>query len=258
MGMRLQIALDNAVGFDVRNVSQERETERVFDVVLAFDRVVQVIDEKRETDASDNAAKHAEDDRENHFGSDWRGRDRGRIDQYDVVRGEAAEQFGFVAAQQNVAVNRFVVIRFAFQRVIFDAQRVKRLLLGRFLFDIHQQRFLAFLQENGVVAQGLQRELRFLLDGFAHLFNFAARLDNAWMLLAITRQKRRQSGFAQPEFLLQPLDHHAVTNLRNAFNRLAISKNAINFGQSFIGLQHVHVRAAQFGFGPKQTLPHQV
>src|SRR3954471_23936837 len=107
--MGLEVALDNAVGFDVRNVAEEGEAECVFDVVLALDGVVEVINEEREADADEDPAEHPEEDGEDDLGF-YRGGGHGSgVDENDVVRGETAEEFGFVAAQEDVAVNGFVV-----------------------------------------------------------------------------------------------------------------------------------------------------
>src|SRR6185369_12737281 len=112
--MRLEIAFDDTVRFDVGNVAEKGEAEGVFDVVLALDRVIEIIDEERETDAGKHSAEDAEDDGENHFRFYWASGNGSGIDEYDVIRGKTAQEFGFVAAQKIVAVNGFVVFGFAF------------------------------------------------------------------------------------------------------------------------------------------------
>ena len=57
---------------------------------------------------------------------------------------------------------------------------------------------------------------------------------------------------------MQTLHDEAVADLRNTFDRFAVGENAIDFGESFIGLQRIHVSAAEFGFGGEKTLAHEI
>src|SRR5258705_12492483 len=53
--VRLHIALEHAVGFNVRNVTQERQAQIGLDVVLVLDGVVKVIDEESQPDGDAQA-----------------------------------------------------------------------------------------------------------------------------------------------------------------------------------------------------------
>ena len=48
--MSLEIAFDDAVGLDVGNVAKERQAQVSLNVILALNRIVQVIDKERQTD----------------------------------------------------------------------------------------------------------------------------------------------------------------------------------------------------------------
>ena len=61
MKMGLQVAFDDAVGLNVRNVTQERQAQIGFDVVLALDRIIQVIHEEGQADRNAQAANSPEE-----------------------------------------------------------------------------------------------------------------------------------------------------------------------------------------------------
>jgi Cys-tRNA synthase (O-phospho-L-seryl-tRNA:Cys-tRNA synthase) len=50
MEMRVQVALLQVARLDVRNVPEEGQPEYALDVILALDRIVEVIDEEGETE----------------------------------------------------------------------------------------------------------------------------------------------------------------------------------------------------------------
>src|SRR5206468_3100212 len=56
----LQIAFEHAVGLDIGNITQEGQMEISLDVILALDRIIEVIDKENQADRRRQTAEDAE------------------------------------------------------------------------------------------------------------------------------------------------------------------------------------------------------
>src|ERR1051325_9860889 len=85
MEVGLEVALDDAIGLDIRDVAEERQAQIGFDVILALDGVVQVVDKEGQTDGNAQASDQAEEDRKRDARLDKFGRDIRSVPNDDVV-----------------------------------------------------------------------------------------------------------------------------------------------------------------------------
>src|SRR5687767_13539116 len=110
--MNLKIARHNIVRFDVRDVAEKWQLQVGLDVVLGFNRVIQIIDKKGQTDSADETAEDAHQKRENLARLGWTlGNNRG-IDNTHIIHREVAGDLVFADTFNHRVPQLLVEVRF--------------------------------------------------------------------------------------------------------------------------------------------------
>jgi hypothetical protein len=122
MNMSLQIAFLHIGRLDVRHIAQERQPQVGFHVVLALDRVVEVIDKECQTKGNTQAPDHAQKDGEHFPGFHRIQGHLGGINHNNVVDLVAPRQPGLLHGGEDRSIERVILLRAPFQDVVIDAQ----------------------------------------------------------------------------------------------------------------------------------------
>src|SRR5690349_13678762 len=93
MQVRLQVPLDNAVCFDIGNISKERQAKISFHIVLGLDGIIEVINKERQAQRNGESAENSEEKREDSLGLYRFGRHVSRVDNSYVVIADFGGQF---------------------------------------------------------------------------------------------------------------------------------------------------------------------